>query len=158
MPEHIADTVRVTAKLRADHREAATRLQVAIEQAVHRIAHPGFIGLLISGVLGWVGANLLAPALGIRPIDRPPFAWLGLATAVLALVMTVLILATQRRDDMLAQRRERMMLELAILSEQKLAKIIQLLEESRRDNPLLDNRVDASAAAMETPADPHTLG
>jgi uncharacterized membrane protein len=72
--------------------------------------------------------------------------------------MTVLILATQRRDDMLAQRRERMMLELAILSEQKLAKIIQLLEESRRDNPLLDNRVDASAAAMETPADPHTLG
>jgi hypothetical protein len=50
-----------------------------------------------------------------------------------------------------------MSLELAILSEQKLAKVIQLLEESRRDNPLLDNRVDASANAMAMPADPLSL-
>ena len=58
----------------------------------------------------------------------------------------------------LAEHREQMTLELVILSEQKLAKIIQLLEESRRDNPLLDNRVDASADAMATPADPQLLG
>ena len=51
-----------------------------------------------------------------------------------------------------------MTLQLAILSEQKLAKIIQLIEESRRDDPLLDNRVDASAEAMAMPADPHSLG
>ena len=46
----------------------------------------------------------------------------------------------------------------AVLSEQKLAKIIELLEESRRDNPLLGNRVDASADAMAMPADPQSLG
>ena len=48
--------------------------------------------------------------------------------------MVGLILATQRRENQLAQLREQLNLELAILSEQKTAKVIQLLEESRRDN------------------------
>jgi uncharacterized membrane protein len=48
-------------------------------------------------------------------------------------------------------------LELAILSEQKTAKVIQLLEESRRDNPLILNRVDQEAEAMAQPADPQSV-
>ena len=42
----------------------------------------------------------------------------------------------------LGQRRELLILELAILSEQKTAKVIQLLEEVRRDNPLIHDRVE----------------
>jgi uncharacterized membrane protein len=71
--------------------------------------------------------------------------------------MVVLILATQRREDQLAQRRELLILELAILAEQKTAKVIQLLEESRRDNPLIRNRVDPEAEAMAQPADPKSV-
>ena len=41
-----------------------------------------------------------------------------------------------------------------ILGERKTAKIIDLLEEMRRDNPLVRNRVDDTAAAMAKPADP----
>jgi uncharacterized membrane protein len=48
-------------------------------------------------------------------------------------------------------------LELAILSEQKTAKVIQLLEESRRDNPLIRSRVDQEAEAMAQPADPQSV-
>jgi hypothetical protein len=48
-------------------------------------------------------------------------------------------------------------LELAILSEQKTAKVIHLLEESRRDNPLIRNRVDQEAEAMAQPADPQSI-
>jgi uncharacterized membrane protein len=97
-------------------------------------------------------------ALGHRAIDPPPFAWMQLGVSLTALCITALILTTQRRDDQLAQCRAQMTFELAMLSEQKLAKIIQLLEESRRDNPLLDDRVDASADAMAMPADPLALG
>jgi uncharacterized membrane protein len=46
---------------------------------------------------------------------------------------------------------------LAILSEQKSAKIISLLEEMRRDSPSLRNRVDPEAAAMAVAADPQTV-
>ena len=71
--------------------------------------------------------------------------------------MVVLILATQRREDELAQHREQLLLELAILSEQKTTKVIRLLEESRRDNPLIHNRVDQEAEAMARPADPQSV-
>jgi len=41
-----------------------------------------------------------------------------------------------------------------LMTEQKGAKVIALIEEMRRDNPLIANRVDLQADAMSTPADP----
>ena len=158
LPDHIEETIRATVKLYADHHRAATRVQLVVQRMVDLLGSPGFIGLLIAAVLCWTGGNLMALAFGYTPIDPPPFSWLELAVSLTALCITALILTTQRRDDQLAEHREQMSLELAILSEQKLAKVIQLLEESRRDNPLLDNRVDASADAMAMPADPLSLG
>ena len=71
--------------------------------------------------------------------------------------MVLLVLATQGREDRLAQHRELLILELALLSEQKTAKVIQLLEESRRENPLVSNRVDQEAEGMAAPADPGSV-
>jgi uncharacterized membrane protein len=101
----------------------------------------------------WISLNLFAATFGYRAIDPPPFSWLGGAISLVSLYMVILILATQQREYQLAQRREQLTLELAILSEQKTAKVIQLLEESRRDNPLIHNRIDQEAEAMAQPAD-----
>jgi uncharacterized membrane protein len=128
-----------------------------VHRTVDLLGQPRVAGLLVIAVICWVAGNSLGYVFGYAPIDPPPFQWLELAVSFVALCITILILTTQRRDDQLAQQREQMTLDLAILSEQKLAKIIQLLEESRRDNPLLDDRVDTSAAAMAKPADPHEL-
>jgi uncharacterized membrane protein len=68
--------------------------------------------------------------------------------------VVVMILATQRREDQLAQHREMLILELTLLTEQKTAKVIQLLEEYRQDNPLVGHRVDPAAEAMAQPVDP----
>ena len=57
----------------------------------------------------------------------------------------------------MAGYREQLTLELAILGEQKSAKIIALLEEMRRDSPSLRNRVDEEAAAMSIAADPQAV-
>lgn len=108
-------------------------------------------------VIGWMGLNLLAAAFGHRPVDRPPFPWLAAAVSLVSLYMVVLLLATQRREDELARERELLLLELAILSEQKMAKMIQLLEEARRDNPLIRDRVDQEAEVMAQPADPQSV-
>jgi len=77
--------------------------------------------------------------------------------ALTALYMTVLILTTQRREDEFAAHREQLTLELAILSEQKSAKIIALLEELRRDDPHIHDRDDTEADALSTPADPNAV-
>ena len=84
-------------------------------------------------VAAWIGLNLLAPQFGVAGLDPPPFTWLGLALSLVALYLMVLILTAQRRDDELAELREQLTLELALLSEQKTAKMIELLEEFRRD-------------------------
>ena len=118
------------------------------------VAHPWFAGLLTAAIAGWVGFNLLAAYLGQRPLDAPPFAWLGIALSLAALYMVILVYATQRREDQLTHLREQLTLELALLSEQKTAKVIELLEEFRRDIPLVHNRVDQQADAMAQPADP----
>jgi hypothetical protein len=46
---------------------------------------------------------------------------------------------------------------LAILSEQKTAKIIALLEELRQDHPDIHDRIDREAAALSEPADPQPV-
>jgi hypothetical protein len=98
-------------------------------------------------VAGWIALNLAMVGLGRQPLDQPPFAWLELAISLATLFMTVLILSTQRRDDELASYREQLTLELAILGEQKSAKIIELIEELRRDDPTIRNRIDHGRSA-----------
>ena len=63
----------------------------------------------------------------------------------------------QRREHELVELRAQLTLELAITGEQKTAKIIELLEEMRRDNPLMSNRTDAQADEMSTPSDPGSV-
>ena len=78
---------------------------------------------------------------------------LASSVATLALYVTLTILASQRRADQLASRREQLTLELAIIAERKTAKIIELIEELRRDHPELRDRIDDQAQAMSAPAD-----
>jgi uncharacterized membrane protein len=157
LPAHIEDSIRSIAQHHAEYHEKATPLQRAVERVTDLLGRPMFIGVLTLVVIGWIGSNLLTAALGHRAVDPPPFTWLTGAISLVSLYMVVMILATQRREDQLARERDLLMLELAIQSEQKTAKLIQLLEESRRDNPLIHDRVDPEADAMAQPADPQSV-
>jgi uncharacterized membrane protein len=157
LPAHIEDTVAAIARLHAAHRLETGALQRFVDRLTAWIGRPSFVAGLTLGVTLWVAGNLLAWRGGMTPWDEPPFNWLQGVLTLLALYVTVLILATQRREDQLAGYREQLTLELAILSEQKSAKIIALLEEMRRDSPTLKNRVDKEAAAMAVAADPQAV-
>jgi uncharacterized membrane protein len=157
LPAHIEETIRSIARLHAEHHQNATPLQRAVDRITALLGRPRFIGVLTALAVGWISLNLLTAALGYRPIDPPPFSGLGGAVSLVSLYLVVVILATQRRENQLAQLREQLTLELAILSEQKTAKVIQLLEESRRDNPLIRDRLDQEAEAMAQPADPKSV-
>ncbi len=157
LPAHIEDTLQAIAKLHADHRQSAGRLQRVVEQLTALIGRPRFIAAMTVVVALWIGGNLLTALTGGTAWDPPPFSWLQGGLGLLALYVTVLILTTQRREDQLAGYREQLTLELAILGEQKSAKIIALLEEMRRDSPTLHDRVDEEAAAMAVAADPQAV-
>jgi hypothetical protein len=77
--------------------------------------------------------------------------------SIASFFIVMMILATQRNDDWLAFHREQLILELVVSIEQKTAKVIQLLEEFRRDNPSMRDRIDHVANEMTRPADPSAI-
>jgi uncharacterized membrane protein len=156
LPAHIEDTVGRIARLHAEHLRESSALQRAIGATTSFIGRPIFVGGVTAAIGVWIAANLAAAQFG-RPIDPAPFYWLQGGISMLALYATLFILGTQQRDDILASQREQLTLELAILSEQKSAKIIQLLEDLRRDHPDIENRIDAEALTMSFPTDPQVV-
>jgi uncharacterized membrane protein len=148
LSRHIAETVQAVVQLHADHRLRSTRVEKVVDRWTAALGRPSSIIWLVCVVTFWVGLNLLLRHVGYVPIDRPPFPWLNNALAVSGLVVLILILSTQRRADQLADVREQITLELASLTERKVAKVIDLIEELRRDSPHLTDRVDHEAREM----------
>ena len=120
------------------------------------LGRPGALAATVALVIAWTIGNTVAHALGSPALEEFPFPDLGFLATVTALLVALLILTTQRHDEELAERRAALTLHIAMLSEIKIAKVIALLEEQRRDNPMLPSRVDAEASRMARPADPAT--
>ena len=147
------DVAWATAQLRTEHKQETSALQHGVDRLTALVGQPGFVAVLAVLVVAWVLANLAALGLGFRPLDPPPFSSLQGAASTGALLLAALIVTTQRREDQLADHRAQLILELTVVNDQKVSKIIELLEEYRRDNPAVSNRVDDAAAAMATPSD-----
>jgi uncharacterized membrane protein len=157
LPDHVEKTVEAIAELHLEHFRRATSVQRGVDRMTKVVAKPALIGLLTLFLVGWISLNLILEFSGRGAFDPPPFQGLQDVAAMLGLYITVLILNTQRREDELGERRDRLTLELAVLSDQKTAKIIELLEELRRDHPQIADRVDRQAAEMAQPTHPRAV-
>jgi uncharacterized membrane protein len=115
------------------------------------LAAPASALVVALAAAAWAIANAV---FGRRAWDPPPFAALETFATVAALITTILILAGQRREDQAAEKRARLTLHLVAESEQKIAKLIGLLEEQRRDSVALHDRHDPEAEEMASPAAP----
>lgn len=148
------DSVRAIARLHAAHAAEASAPQLWIERLTRKAGTPAFLVVLSVLVLSWIGSNIALSMAGYRSLDAAPFPWLEGALTLASLYIVILILTTQLRDDKLSALRDQLTLEIAILGEQKSAKIIALLEELRRDAPGIANRPDDDAHKLSTPTDP----
>ena len=151
---HVEETVRAVEQLRIEHHIRATPLERTLDRAKDRLSAPLSIVSIAILVAAWIVLNSAA---GRSAPDPPPFAYLDIVLSSLAFLVTVLILATQRRADTLAAHREQLILQLSFVSEQKTAKIIALLEEQRRDSPQMRDRVDLVAEQMTESVDPRAV-
>jgi uncharacterized membrane protein len=156
-PAHVEATVGAISRLHQAHHQNATRFQQQVNRATSLLANPWFFGALSIFLALWTAGNGLAGWFGFPPVDQPPFPQLSLAVGIVSLFMVLLVLITQRHEDELALHREQLILELVIANEQKTTKVIQLPEAIRRDDPYVENRVDAEAEAMARPADPFAV-
>jgi uncharacterized membrane protein len=153
LPPHVEETVAAIAELHVQHYRQAGALQKFATAATALVARPRTLVITVLAVVGWLVLNIAPPAAGLRPPDPFPFPLMSTIVSTAALVLAAMILIAQRHDDELATRREQLTLELAILSEQKSAKIIALLEEFRHNDPYQSDHRDEVAEALAEPAD-----
>ena len=131
-----------------------SRSQRILEQISHFIGQPVFFGIILLFVSLWMLSSELLHANGLAEFDPAPYFALQGIVALGSLLTTTAVLITQNRLGKLAELRAHLDLKVMLLTEQKAAKVIELLEELRRDLPNVKNRPDADAAALIRPMDP----
>lgn len=91
------------------------------------------------------------------PFNLPKYNIQDLFLDTAALLITTGVLVRQARQEKLAEQRSHLMLQINLLTEQKTAKIIGLLEELRADFPSLRDRHDWEAEIMQQSTDPQVV-
>jgi uncharacterized membrane protein len=71
--------------------------------------------------------------------------------------MTTVVLITQRRQNKATELRRHLDLQINVLVEQKVTKLIELVEELRRDLPQVENRHDPEVEALKQNVNPHEV-
>ncbi len=130
--DHDIETL-VSIRMRAE--EEVDQHQRRIEKITANLGQPRFLYFILSLVLLWIVANLLLTAVGIRPFDPPPFYWLEGLIGLSALLMTIVVLITQNRLGKVDNQRRHLDLTITLLTERKVSKLIELIEELRHDIP-----------------------
>jgi uncharacterized membrane protein len=160
-PRHIAESIdenieAVVAVHQRVERSLPTH-QRGIARTVALVGRPMFLYLCMAMVAAWVVLNLAAVAAGLKPLDAAPFFWLQGAISLSSMLMTIMILISQNRQARLTEQRAHLDLQVNLLAERKIAKIVSLLEELRLDTPSVKDRYDSVAEAMKRPADPRQV-
>ena len=154
LSEQVVRNVETIFTLREKADETIGKHQKVIERGTQEIGCARTIYLTMLVVVIWVTFNTAAPYFSMRPPDPPPFSWLQGVVGLCALFMTTMILTTQNRHAAHADQRAHLDLQVNLLAEQKVAKLIALVEELRRDLPNVHDRHDPIAKAMTQAVDP----
>jgi len=157
-PANVVEEVESVASIRARAEGRLDRHQRMMEVLTAALGRPRTVYVTLSMVATWVALNGVPPrVLGWQRIDPPPFFWLQGMVALSAQLMTTMVLITANRQTRNAEERSHLDLQVNLLAERKVAKLIALVEELRRDLPMVRDRIDHEADAMQEAVDPHAM-
>lgn len=151
LPEHISQNITDIMALQ----QKAGSLSVAerrLERMGRLFSQPRYLVGLFILIGAWISYNLTAPKWGWAAPDAPPFPWLEGTLTFIALITATIVLIGQRRQTQLSEQRAHLDLQINLLTEQKVTRIIHLLEELRRDLPI-EHRHDPQTAALKQATD-----
>ncbi|MGD0969631.1 MAG: DUF1003 domain-containing protein [Candidatus Aquilonibacter sp.] len=148
----IEQTVRSLAELHAERERQLHPAQKRIEWLTARIGRPWFAYALISFIVLWVVVDRSSG----HPFNSGSFSLLQLILSIMSVLIAVSILITENRQGDIADQRAKVTLQIALINEQKTAKIIELLAQQRKDSPHLPDREDKVAEHMAEATDLRT--
>jgi uncharacterized membrane protein len=127
LPKAAADNIELVLRLREEawrHRTPGERLADAVGSLV---GHGGFVALHAVLFLAWAAFNTrLVPWL--PQFDPYPFNLFGVLISLEALVVAAFVLIKQNRQGMMAERRAHLELQMILLTEKEVTKLIRIME------------------------------
>jgi len=151
LSEHIEQNIESVVALQKKEWDSIGNAQRRVERVSRFLGRPFYLIALLSAIALWVAVNVFATT-GSQ-WDPPPFELLDGIMTLISLVTTTIVLIAQNRQAKLEMQHTHLGLQVALLTEQKVSKLINLLEELRRDMPMVKNRHDAHAEALQESAD-----
>ncbi len=126
------------AAIHARTQQSISMHQRIAERITAHVGRPLTLYVIVAGILVWIVFK---------------FSWMEMAVTLYAALVSTLVLVTQARQARHSEQRAYLDLQMSLLSERKIAKVIGLLEELRRDLPNVRNRHDAQAETMAQEVD-----
>jgi uncharacterized membrane protein len=160
LPAHAQENLELLEKL--DHRveSGVSGTQRVIERISGFFGSPAYFIFSLVFIFGWAALNAWGAHAGWHHVDAPPFPWLQGIVSSNALLLTVAVLIRQNRMAQLAEHRAHLDLQINLLAEQKVAKILQLVAELRTEFPAAPGAPTPQPERLDEmtkPADPHAL-
>src|SRR5665811_77390 len=150
----ISQNIEAVLEFYTRENQKISRSQRILERISRYVGQPVFLGIILLFVAVWMLADTLLRQYGMAEFDPAPYFWLQGIVGLGALLTTTVVLSKQNRLAKLAEQREHLDLKVTLLTEQKVAKLIDLMEELRRDLPNVKNRHDPEAAVLQQSMNP----
>ena len=158
LPSSAKENIELLSRFEDREEAQVSGLQLAIERVSRLLGSPVFFAFALVFIATWILVNLWGMNHGWRHVDTPPFFWLQGLVSSNALLLTVAVLIRQNRMAQVAEHRAHLDLQINLLTEQKVTKLLQILDEPRRDlTAAQGGRPDYEVSEMTKPADTHAL-
>jgi uncharacterized membrane protein len=155
------DNLEVVASFHDREEAAISGMQQSIERVSAFFGSPWYFAFCVLFMVTWMGLNTWGSRHGWRLVDPPPFSIMDGLVSANALLLTIGVLIRQNRMARLAEHRSHLDLQINLLTEQKVTKILQIVDELQRDLTSLRDRPETHTQEqmeeMTKPADANAL-
>ncbi|HEX9390374.1 MAG TPA: DUF1003 domain-containing protein [Usitatibacteraceae bacterium] len=131
--DQISQNIEAVLEFYTREEQKISRSQRILERVSGFIGRPVFLGLILLFVVLWIITSVVLRRLGIAQFDPEPFIWLQGIVSLGAFLVATAVLIKQNQVAKLAEQMAHLDLKVTLLTEQKAAKLIDLLEELRHD-------------------------
>jgi len=145
----LPNNVKTMLSLLARQKGERHPLQKFLESIGYSVEKPYFVVIIVAFAIMWILLNTQGKKFGLVSFDGPPFPWLQGIVSFGSLVTATIVVAKQNRAAADERRKTHLQLQLIMLTEQKAAKLIELVEELRRDLPMIESRHDPEAETLK---------
>ncbi|HEY2464958.1 MAG TPA: DUF1003 domain-containing protein [Steroidobacteraceae bacterium] len=135
LPPSAKENIEVLSQFKDREEAQVSGLQLAIERISRFFGSLAYLAFAMAFIAAWVAANAWGMHHGWRHVDTPPFFWLQGLVSCNALLLTVTVLIRQNRMAQVAEHRAHLDLQINLLTEQKVSRLLQLLGTSELTKP-----------------------